>query len=147
MPRYAATIATSKPVDEVFHYMADFRSVERWDETAVKAELLDGTVPGPEARFRVAVKLFGKVSDLDYETVAYEPPRRFVLRAETPSIISEDEVCVRETGTGSELTYDASLSPKGVMKLASPILGIVFKRLGDNAAKGLARELGGKIVA
>ena len=32
MARYTGTILTSKPAEEVYDYMADFRSVEQWDE-------------------------------------------------------------------------------------------------------------------
>ena len=58
---------------------------------------------------------------------------------------SIDEITVREVAEGTELTYDAKLEPKGLAKLADPALGLLFKRLGDNAAKGLARELDGQV--
>lgn len=146
MARYIGTIETPKPVEEVFDYMADFTSVERWDETAVRAVRLDDGPPGLGARFRVTVRFAGRENDFDYETVAFERPDRLVLRAENGSVVSEDEVTVRPLPTGgTELTYDARLQPKGLMKLADPVLGILFKRLGDNAAAGLARELDGSV--
>jgi uncharacterized protein YndB with AHSA1/START domain len=146
MARYIGTIETPKPVEEVFDYMADFTSVERWDETAVRAVRLDDGPPALGARFRVTVRFAGRENDFDYETVAFERPDRLVLRAENGSVVSEDEVTVRPLPTdGTELTYDARLQPKGLMKLADPVLGILFKRLGDNAAAGLARELDGSV--
>lgn len=149
MARYVGTIATPKPVEEVFDYMADFTSVERWDETAVKAERLDDGPPRLGARFRVTVRFAGRESDLDYETTAFERPRRLVLRAESGTVASEDEVTFRPLGggAGTELTYNATLEPKGPMKLAGPVLGLLFKRLGDNAAAGLARELDGRVTS
>jgi uncharacterized protein YndB with AHSA1/START domain len=146
MARYIGTIQTPKPVEEVFDYMADFTSVERWDETAVRAVRLDDGPLGLGARFRVTVRFAGRENDFEYETVAFERPDRLVLRADNGSVVSEDEVTVRPLPAGgTELTYDARLQPKGVMKLADPVLGILFKRLGDNAAAGLARELDGSV--
>jgi uncharacterized protein YndB with AHSA1/START domain len=146
MARYIGTIETPKPVEEVFDYMADFTSVERWDETAVRAVRLDDGPLGPGARFRVTVRFAGRENDFEYETVAFERPDRLVLRADNGSVVSEDEVTVRPLPAGgTELTYDARLQPKGLMKLADPVLGILFKRLGDNAAAGLARELDGRV--
>lgn len=149
MARYVGTIETPKPVEEVFDYMADFTSVEQWDETAVRAVRLDEGPPAKGARFQVTVRFAGRENDFEYETIAFERPNRLVLRAENGSVVSEDEVTLRAlegTGGGTELTYDAKLAPKGLMKLADPVLGLLFKRLGDNAAAGLARELGGRVT-
>ena len=146
MARYVGTIATPRSPEEVFDYMADFTSVERWDETAVRAVRLDDGPVGLGARFRVTVRLAGRETDFDYETIEYERPTRLVLRAESGSVVSEDEVTVVADGTGSLLTYDAELRAKGAMKLAEPVLALLFKRLGDNAAAGLGRELDGRVA-
>lgn len=146
MARYVGTIATPKTREEVFDYMADFTSVEQWDDTAVSAVRLDDGPIGLGARFRVTVRFAGRENDFDYETIAYERPGRLLLRAESGSVVSEDEVTVAPDGDGSLLTYDAKLQAKGAMKLAEPVLALLFRRLGDNAAAGLARELGGRVV-
>ena len=39
------------------------------------------------------------------------------------------------------MTYEAQLTLKGAMRIVDPIFGLAFKRLGDNAAAGLRREL------
>ncbi len=141
MARYIGTIVTSKPAEEVFDYMADFTSVKQWDETVVEASRVGDNPPGKGARFRVKFRLAGRENEFEYETVAYQRPHRVVLRAESGTVTSLDEVTVRRTAEGTELTYDAKLEPTGLMKLADPVLGLLFKRLGDNAAAGLRREL------
>lgn len=148
MARYVGTIETPRALEEVFDYIADFTSVERWDETAVKAVRLDDGPPRLGARFRVTVRFAGRESDFDYETTAFERPERLVLRAESGAVVSEDEVTFRPLPAGgTELTYDARLEPKGLMRVAGPVLGLLFKRLGDNAAAGLARELDGRVTS
>ena len=145
MARYTGTILTSKPAEEVYDYMADFRSVEQWDETVTEAKLIGNQQPGKGARFSVTVKLAGRETTLEYETLEAERPTRVLLKAESGTITSIDEITVREVAEGTELTYDAKLEPKGLAKMADPALGLFFKRLGDNAAKGLARELDGQV--
>ncbi len=145
MARYTGTILTSKPAAEVYDYMADFRSVERWDETVTEAKLIGNQQPGKGARFSVTFKLAGRENTFEYETLAAERPSRILLRAESGTVISLDEVTIREVAEGTELTYDAKLEPKGLAKVADPVLGLLFRRLGDNAAKGLARELDGQV--
>ena len=146
MARYVGTILTPKPAEEVYDYMADFRSVEQWDKTVTEAKLIGNQQPGKGARFKVTFKLAGRENTFEYETIEAERPHRLLLRAESGTVISLDEVTVREVAQGTELTYDAKLEPKGIAKVADPALGLLFKRLGDNAAKGLARELDGQVA-
>jgi len=49
-------------------------------------------------------------------------------------------------GTGCVVTYDADLSLKGALKVANPVLGLMFGRIGDRAAGGLRRVLEGAAV-
>jgi carbon monoxide dehydrogenase subunit G len=145
MARYTGTILTSKPADEVYDYMADFRSVEQWDETVTEAKLVGNQEPGKGARYSVTFKFAGRENTFEYETLEAQRPNRVLLKADGGSVTSIDEITVREIAEGTELTYDAKLEPKGLMKVADPALGLLFKRLGDNAAKGLARELDGQV--
>lgn len=146
MARYVGKILTSKPADEVFDYMADFTSVKEWDGTVTEAERVGGKTPGKGTEFDVTVKIAGRENTFRYETLEFERPGRLLLKAENGTVVSLDEVTVRIVGEGTELTYDAKLDPKGVAKIADPLLGLMFKRLGDQAAAGLARELDGQVI-
>jgi len=145
MARYTGTILTSTPAEEVYVFIADSTTAEKWDETVTEAKLIGNQQPGKGARFSVTVKLAGRENTFEYETVEAERPSRLLLRAENGSVTSLDEITVREVAEGTELVYDAKLEPKGLVKVADPVLGLLFKRLGDNAAKGLARELDGQV--
>jgi hypothetical protein len=138
--RYVATVSSSRSVEEAFDYLADFSSVSEWDPTAVSAKNLSGEV-GKGARFQVVVRFAGRENEFTYETIEFDRPGRVVLRAESSTVVSLDTVTFEATASGSEVTYDAQLEPKGLMKLAGPVLAVLFKRLGDNAARGLEREL------
>lgn len=140
MARYAATVSTITDVERAFDYLAEFSSVRDWDPTVVRAENISGRV-GKGARFRVAVRFAGRENEFVYDTIEFERPARIVLRAESPGMVSLDTISFRAVGDGTEVTYDALLEPKGLIRLAAPILGRLFKRLGDNAAAGLKREL------
>ncbi|CAN5440239.1 hypothetical protein BH10ACT11_BH10ACT11_14640 [soil metagenome] len=146
MARYVGRVSTPRSAEEAFDYLADFTKVTEWDETAKSSVLLDGPPAGTVgARFAVEVGFAGRTNHFEYTTTVSERPYRLVLRAESSTIVSEDTVTVVESGGQTMVSYDANLLPKGVVKLIDPILGLMFKRLGDNAAGGLARELGGKL--
>jgi hypothetical protein len=140
MARYVGTVSAPVEAQRAFDYLADFSSVREWDPTVVRAEMVKGP-PGEGAEFLVVVRFAGRELDFTYTTIAFEAPHRLVLRAESSTVISEDTITVGAAPGGCEVTYEADLRPKGLMKLADPVLGLMFKRLGDNAAAGLRREL------
>lgn len=123
--------------------MAEFANVREWDPTVVEARPLQEGEPTVGSRFFVRVHWLGRDLELAYEITEFEPPRRLVLRAENATSVSEDTVEVEPHGEGSALTYDARVNLKGPARLLDPLLGLAFRRLGDNAAAGLRRELGG----
>jgi len=142
MARYVSTVNSTRGVEETFDYLADFSSVREWDPSVVRAELLD-PAPGLGARFAVTVRFAGRETELTYRTTEFERPRRVVLVAESSTVTSEDTITFEPAGAGSAVTYDANLRLRGPLKLADPVLGLLFKKLGDDAAAGLRRELGG----
>lgn len=143
MASYTATVTSPRPPDEVFAYLADFRSVADWDPSIKRSEHVNGDDPVKVgAIFRVTTST--TVSDvvLEYETVDLQRPHRIVLRGENASMVSIDtiEVAAGPDG-GSEVTYDAEIELKGVRKLADPVLQFGFNRLGDKARDGLRAKL------
>lgn len=143
MAHYRGTVESSRSPQGTFAFMAEFANIREWDPTVAEARALEEGEPGLGSRFFVHVHWLGRDLPLTYEIVEFEPPRRLVLRAENESSISEDTVEVAPRGAGSTLIYEARVTLKGLARFADPLLGLAFKRLGDNAAAGLRRELGG----
>ncbi len=144
MAHYRGTISSPRPAADVFAYMAEFANVADWDPTVAEARPLQEGEPGLGSRFHVLVRWLGRENAFEYEITEFEAPRRLVLRAENSTSVSEDTIEVAARGTGSEMNYDARVTLKGAARLIDPALGLAFKRLGDNAADGLRRELGGE---
>lgn len=140
MARYVATVESSLSPEAAFDYLADFSSVTQWDPTAVAAERLSGRV-GEGAEFRVVVRFAGSENEFVYRTLDYQRPNRIVLRAESSTVVSLDTITFAPRADGCSVTYDAKLDPKGALKLAAPVLSLLFRRLGNNAKAGLEREL------
>ncbi len=142
MAHYRGTVESSRPEAQTFAYMAQFSNVTEWDPTVAEARPLQAGEPALGSRFFVRVHWLGRDLPLTYEITEFEPSRRLVLRAENATSVSEDTVEVSPRPEGSLLTYDARVTLKGAARLVDPLLGLAFKRLGDNAAAGLRRQLG-----
>jgi hypothetical protein len=61
--------------------------------------------------------------------------------------VSLDRITVSPLGDGAQVTYDADLSLKGALKVADPLLAVLFRRVGDRALAGLRRTLAGELHA
>ncbi|HUA12605.1 MAG TPA: SRPBCC family protein [Solirubrobacteraceae bacterium] len=141
MARYKATLETSRSPDDVFAYLSDFSTTAEWDPGVVEAERLGR---GPIARgsqFRLVAKFLGRKSTLIYSIVEYEPPVAVALRGENASVVSFDRITFERRNGGTRITYDADLALNGVLKLADPLLGLAFKRVGDRALSGMREAL------
>lgn len=142
MPRYVVTVPSSKSPKDVFSLMADMTTFSSWDPGISQVTQVTGTGPGPEAVFDVTVgALAGRPVRLRYETTEYSPDTCVVLVGKNTLFTSVDTITISPTSAGCDVTYDAQLTFNGVFAPMNLGLGLVFKKIGDRAAKGLRREL------
>lgn len=142
MANYNATVNSTRSPDEVFSYLADFRSVAEWDPSITEStHTNDGEPIQVGAQFHVVTSMLGNETPMDYETVELERPRRIVLRGENNSAISIDTITIAPSGSGCAVTYDAEIELKGARKVADPLMGIALGRLGAKAKHGLEEKL------
>lgn len=135
---------TSWQPERTFAFMADLRNFAVWDPGVRGVRMVAGDVPGRGSAFDVDVRVpFGAMT-LRYEVTAWEPSGRVVVHAETSKLVSLDEITIDASMDGSTVTYDADLSFKGALRLANPLLGVAFGRIGDRAADGLRHVLAGE---
>ena len=143
MATYSVRVPSSLPPAEAFAYMARFSNAAEWDPGVVGAEEL---TPGPpeigRSTYRLKVGFAGRQVPLDYHVADIDEPTRVVFVAENGQVRSVDTISVSPSeGGGSVVSYDATLSLKGVAVLLTPFLGRSFRRIGDRAAAGLRTKL------
>ncbi len=143
MPRYTASVRTPWSAARAFEYLSDLEHFADWDPGVKRSTQVAGTGPGLGSAYDVTVRSIGRDLTLRYETVEVDPSRRIEVRAETATLVSVDVMTFVDDVGGCVVTYDADLSLKGALRLANPVLGLAFGRIGDRAAAGLRRALDG----
>ena len=142
MPHYETRVRSPWPAGRAFEYMCDLEHFAEWDPGVKRASRVAGAAPGVGATYDVTVSAVGRDLTLRYETVEIDPPSRVEVRAETAALRSIDMITVEEDpGGGCIVTYDATLSLKGLLRFGDPLLGLAFRRIGDRAAAGLRAAL------
>ncbi len=132
MLRYVATIRSVWSAERAFAYMADFRNASEWDPSVVSATALDEGPVREGSGFELRIRSCRRVVPYRYTVTALEA-RRITLRARTGAFDSVDTITVRDAGTGSEITYDATLAVKGALVLVTPLIARTFRRTGNAA--------------
>jgi hypothetical protein len=143
MPQQIVTVSTDRSPEEVFAYLADFRSTAEWDPGVRSVELVSGTAGEGDAVYDLVTS---SGIELRYEVTEFIPGHRYTLVAEGGRFRSYDVISVERGGEGAVATYDATLTFTGALRPLSPLLAPLFKRIVAKAAAGLERSLDGKLV-
>ncbi len=141
MANYTAAIATPRPPEEVFAYLSDFSRTVEWDPGVVEAQRLDDEPIAKGSEFRIVAEFLGRRTSLLYKVVEFDPPRMITFRGVNSTVVSLDRLTFENFGGGTRVTYEADLTMKGPFKVADPLLGLAFSRVGDRALNGLREAL------
>jgi carbon monoxide dehydrogenase subunit G len=142
MAKYTGIVDAPHDAEEVWHYLADLRSVGEWDPSVEGVTLTGGEPRTESARYELEVSFRGRSITLPYRVVEAEPPHRIVFAAEDESVLVRDEARIEPTGRGtSRVVWDADLRLRGIRRVFDLPLRAIFKRLGENAEKGLGERL------
>ena len=140
------TVETTTPLDKVFAYLTDFENTTEWDPGTVRTTRVAGD-GGVGTKYHNVSKFMGRETEVDYTVRTLTEQSRFVLVGDNPTVTATDTMTFKPTATGTEVTYNAQFRFKGLLgkiaPLLSPVLALAFKRLGDEAQKGLQQSLDG----
>ena len=141
MTRLTEQIETPLSIDAAFAFVADFANSSIWDPGVASSERLNPGPVGVGARYRLGVKLGGRVAPMEYRISVFEAPNRVVLVGAGSGVAAVDEIRFAPAGKGTRIDYAADIRLNGWMRLIQPFLGRAFSRIARNAIGGMQREL------
>lgn len=134
-------IEVSRPVHEVFTYIADFTTTREWDSTATSAEKL---TPGPVAEgTRFAVTCAAPIGSIKlvYEVTRLEPDSGITLKGESRFFTIEDRITFTPTGAGTRIDYRAEFFFPPVLERMASIFEGGLQRMGRQSMAGMREAL------
>jgi uncharacterized protein YndB with AHSA1/START domain len=135
------TVTVDRPVAEVFAYLSDFTNTEEWDSGTVRTTRVSGA-GGVGTTYHNVSRFLGRSTELTYVVTDSEPPVLLRLRGQNNTVVARDTMSLVETPTGgTELTYRAEFEFKGLARVVAPLAAPAFRRLGDEAERGLRAAL------
>ncbi len=127
MPHAEHTVAVSRPIDEVFAYLADGRNNAHWRSGVLEIERTSAA-DGPGATYRQVLKgPGGRKIRGDYRVTAYEPPNRLDFDVIAGPARPTGRFQLTEPEPGRTVVHFAlDLTPRGVMRLMT---GMVSRQM------------------
>ena len=140
-------IETRLAPEPAFAFVADFANAQAWDPGVATSEQVD---PGPVrvgSRYRLGVRMGGRVAPMEYTVTRLEPGRRVTLTGRGSGVEAVDDISFEPTASGTAITYVADIRLRGAMRLLAPFAGGAFRRIAANARDGMQRALDERAAA
>ncbi len=138
------SVDTTTPVEKAYAYLSDFENTNEWDPGTVETTRTVGD-GGIGTKYRNISQFMGRKTELEYTLKVRDEGSRLVLVGENKTVTATDTMTFEHTQQGTRVTYNAAFAFKGlfgrVAPVLSPVLGIAFKKLGDEAEQGLQKAL------
>ena len=141
MTKLNEQIDTALSPEAAFAFVADFAHAQDWDPGVATSERIDAGPVGVGARYRLGVRLGGRVAPMEYRITVFEPSRLVVLAGEGSGVSAIDEIRFTPAGAGTRIDYTADIRLGGLLRLVQPLLGGQFAKLGRAALNGMKSTL------
>jgi carbon monoxide dehydrogenase subunit G len=141
MARLRESLVTSLPIEQAFSFISDFATSAQWDPGVAWAERLDDGPPAVGSRYRLGVRMAGRVAPMEYRITALEPNRRVVLFGKGSGVEAVDDIQFTDAAPGTQVDYSADIRLTGLLRLAAPFAGRAFAKIASNARGGMQRTL------
>jgi uncharacterized protein YndB with AHSA1/START domain len=140
MPSIERTVTVSTPLERVWDFLTDFTTTERWDPPTVSTTLVSGD-GGVGSVYKNVSRMLGHDTEIEYTVLELQPTRVFKLEGNTSSMTLLDTMTFEEHDGQTTVTYTAEFNPEGAAKLIEPLMPLGLKKIGDDAAESMQREL------
>ncbi len=144
MPSVERTFSTTAPRDAVVEYLADFSHAEQWDPGTQRCTREDDGPVRVGSSWHNESQIAGVSTELTY-TLTELTDSRIVLVGRNETATSTETITVADTtedgARGSTITYRNDVELSGAAKLASPVVKMLFEKLGNDTEKQLVEVL------
>jgi len=118
-------VLIDRPLEEVFDYLADSRNEPRW---LPGAERVEKTSDGPVGLGTTFEGTYARAGRVELTLVAFERPTAVTFRAHSKIVDFDDAVKLSDENGQTRLEATMTAQPRGVMRLASPLMAKTMRR-------------------
>ena len=129
MPHVVGEIVINRSVEQVFDFVADERNEPRFNPKMLTVEKVTSGPVGEGTRFRTQIKAARqRNAEMSVELTAYERPRRLTSVSKLSNMEIEGTLTFDPVPEGTRMRWSWDLVPRGILRLATPVIGLIGRR-------------------
>jgi uncharacterized membrane protein len=132
----SVAVVISRPLDEVFAFVADARNRPRWDDSVESEELTSPEPIGVGSTVRTRMRSMGRDYVLTWEVVEHEPPRHQRIESTSGPFDTTLVYDLADGPEGTSVRFSVTGRPTGPLRLMQPLIA---RRTQQNLDNGFAR--------
>jgi len=141
MARIRGEILINRPVEMVFDYVADQRNEPIYNPKMLRSEkITDGPI-GVGTRFRATARSGWRAVEMLIEITEYDRPRRLGSRTTMASVDVNGGSTFEPVDGATRMSWSWEVSPKGPLRLLSPLVARLGRRQEQTIWTGLKAQL------
>ena len=139
--RVKASTVVSRPIEEVFPYVADLSTTSEWDPNIAEARKLTSGDVVVGSEFELVAELRGRRIPFHYRVTELEGGKKFVAEGRGDKAVSIDDVTFERANGGTKVIWAADIHLTGVRRIVDPLLWPMYRKMGRDAMAGLKAKL------
>jgi carbon monoxide dehydrogenase subunit G len=124
----SGSVVISKPVAEVFAFVADHENLPAWTMGVKASRRLTQGPPATGVKYRIVGKLLGRSVESSYEVTAFEHDRGFEGMTTSPMFGFSETYRFEPDGAATRVSMTAAVGPRRVLRLLTPIMAAGVRR-------------------
>lgn len=132
-------IVIARPVVDVFDFVADERN--RYDPRVRRAEKLTAGPIGIGTQFRSESTSMGRPVEMVVEITAYDRPYRLGSSTHLSPMDIHSTLTFKPVAEGTRMRWSSDLEPRGLLRLAGPLVAWMGRRQARGIWEDLKRVL------
>ena len=128
-----ATVEINKPIGEVYDFT--IKHVPEWSTIVVEDEPLEGGDDSVGSTFRCVTEERGKKMEFHGTVTESDPPKKHRSTLVGDMFDIDVTYLFEETSTGTKVTQNSDVAPKGFSKIIFFLVGWMMKKSGCTAAQ------------
>jgi hypothetical protein len=138
--RLLRTVVVEKPLSAVVDYLSDFTTTTQWDPGTLTTVRQHGN-GGIGTTYLNTSTFLGRKTRLTYVVDEFVDRQLIRLRGENKTVMAVDTITFRPVTSGTEVTYTADFTFKGLSRFVAPLLKPAFEHLGNQAETSMRKAL------
>lgn len=128
MAQVNGNILIERPVEEVFDYVADQTREPGYNREMISSVRTTEGPIGAGSHFHAVLHSMGRDLPMEIDFVEFERPARIGMHTEMASMTTDGGMTFRPEGDATRMSWSWEVHPRGVMRLATPLVGFIGGR-------------------